>query len=130
MNCTKGAATPRLPGAEAEKRHLGARSELDARIHHLVPIGHGPDCPDARDAPSHCRSPRVWHTKVRDERQRVNAGSKEVILSTDQYDHVVADEKRTGFIAGGPRRARNEGEGFWAFLRDWIASLFSVDRRM
>jgi hypothetical protein len=42
----------------------------------------------------------------------------------------MADEKRAGFIAGGPRRARNEGEGFWAFLRDWIASLFRVDRRM
>jgi hypothetical protein len=57
-------------------------------------------------------------------------GSNEVIRSTDHYDHVVADEKQAGFIAGGPRRARNEGEGFWAFLRAWIASLFSVDRRM
>jgi hypothetical protein len=42
----------------------------------------------------------------------------------------MADEKRAEFIAGGARRARNEGEGFWAFLRDWIASLFRVDRRM
>jgi hypothetical protein len=42
---------------------------------------------------------------------------------------IVSDEK-TRFIAGGPRRVRAEGEGFWAFLRGWIASLFSVDRRM
>jgi len=42
----------------------------------------------------------------------------------------MADEKRAGFIAGGPRRARKEGEGFWTFLRDWVASLFRVDRRM
>ena len=49
---------------------------------------------------------------------------------TDHYDRLMADEKRAGFIAGGPRRARHEGEGFWAFLRDWIASLFRVDRRM
>jgi hypothetical protein len=42
----------------------------------------------------------------------------------------MADEKREGFIAGGPHRARAEGEGFWAFLRNWIASLFRVDRRM
>lgn len=42
----------------------------------------------------------------------------------------VTDEKQARFIAGGPRRARHEGEGFWAFLRDWIASLFRVDRRM
>lgn len=48
----------------------------------------------------------------------------------DHYDRVMADEKQAGFIVGGPRRARNEGEGFWAFLRDWIASLFRVDRRM
>jgi hypothetical protein len=51
-------------------------------------------------------------------------------LSAADYDRVMADEERPGFIAGGPRRARKEGEGFWAFLRDWIASLFSVDRRM
>jgi hypothetical protein len=50
--------------------------------------------------------------------------------STDHYDRVMADEKRAGFIAGGPRRARNEGEGFWAFLRNWIASFFRLDRRM
>jgi hypothetical protein len=50
--------------------------------------------------------------------------------STDHYHPVMADEKRAGFIAGGPRRARNEGEGFWAFLRDRIAGLFRVDRRM
>jgi hypothetical protein len=43
---------------------------------------------------------------------------------------AVNDEKHSRFIAGGPRRARAEGEGFWAFLRGWIASLFSVDRRM
>ncbi|HEU5489186.1 MAG TPA: hypothetical protein VFU84_00205 [Gaiellaceae bacterium] len=42
----------------------------------------------------------------------------------------MADEKHTGFIAGGPHRARKDGEGFWAFLRDWIAGLFRVDRRM
>ena len=42
----------------------------------------------------------------------------------------VTDEKHTRFIAGGPRRARQEGEGFWAFLRGWLASLFSVDRRL
>src|SRR5687767_15629358 len=30
--------------------------------------------------------------------------------STDHYDRAMADEKRAGFIAGGPRRARNEGE--------------------
>jgi hypothetical protein len=34
------------------------------------------------------------------------------------------------FIAGGPRRARQENEGFWAFLRGWIGSLFGVDRRL
>jgi len=39
-------------------------------------------------------------------------------------------DDRVGFIAGGPRRSRREGEGFWAFLRDWVASLFRVDRRM
>jgi hypothetical protein len=50
--------------------------------------------------------------------------------SPTHYDRVMADEKRAGFIAGGPRRSRNEGEGFWTFLRDWIASLFRVDRRM
>jgi len=42
----------------------------------------------------------------------------------------VSDEHRARFIAGGPRRARREGEGFWAFLRGWIASLFRVDRRL
>lgn len=56
--------------------------------------------------------------------------AEDICRSTDHYDRVVADEKRARFIAGGPRRARNEGEGFWAFLRDWIASLFRVDRRM
>lgn len=55
---------------------------------------------------------------------------KHIDPSTDDYDRVMADEKRAGFIAGGPRRARNEGEGFWAFLRDWVTSLFRVDRRM
>ena len=48
----------------------------------------------------------------------------------DHYDRVMAEDKRAGFVAGGPRRARNEGESFWAFLRHWIASLFRVDRRM
>ena len=43
---------------------------------------------------------------------------------------TMADEKQSGFIAGGPRRARNEGRGFWGFLREWIASLFRIDRRM
>lgn len=44
---------------------------------------------------------------------------------------VVSDEKKhTGFIAGGPRRVRGEGEGFWSFLRGWIVSLFRVDRRL
>lgn len=42
----------------------------------------------------------------------------------------MTNEKHTGFVAGGPRRARAEGEGFWSFLRGWIASLFGVDRRM
>jgi hypothetical protein len=59
-----------------------------------------------------------------------SGGPKDICRSTDQYDRVMADEKRAGFIAGGPRRARNDGKGFWAFLRDWIASLFRVDRRM
>lgn len=58
------------------------------------------------------------------------SGPKDICRSTDHYDRVMADQKRAGFIAGGPRRARNEGEGFWTFLRDWIASLFRVDRRM
>jgi hypothetical protein len=61
---------------------------------------------------------------------RGHQGPKDICRSTDHYDRVMADEKRAGFIAGGPRRARNEGESFWAFLRDWIASLFRVDRRM
>ena len=55
---------------------------------------------------------------------------KGVTRSTDNYDPLMADEKQTGFIAGGPRRARKEGEGFWVFVRDWIASFFRVDRRM
>jgi hypothetical protein len=50
--------------------------------------------------------------------------------ATDDYDRVMADEKQAGFIAGGPHRARKDGEGFWAFLRGWIAGLFRVDRRM
>ena len=54
----------------------------------------------------------------------------EVSVAEGHYDRVMADEKQAGFIAGGPRRARNGGEGFLAFLRDWIASLFRVDRRM
>lgn len=53
-----------------------------------------------------------------------------IYRSTDNYDRLMADEKRAGFIAGGPRRARKEGEGFWIFLRGWIANLFRVDRRM
>jgi hypothetical protein len=42
----------------------------------------------------------------------------------------VSDEKQARFIAGGPRRVRGDGEGFWSFVRGWIASLFSVDRRL
>ncbi|HYI73835.1 MAG TPA: hypothetical protein VEW90_01090 [Gaiellaceae bacterium] len=42
----------------------------------------------------------------------------------------MSDKRHAGFVAGGPRRVRAEGEGFWAFLRGWIASLFTVDRRM
>jgi len=34
------------------------------------------------------------------------------------------------FIAGGPRRIRQENESFWAFLLGWIGSLFRVDRRL
>jgi hypothetical protein len=56
--------------------------------------------------------------------------ARNVCPSTDHYDRAMADDKRPGFIAGGPRRARNEEEGFWAFLRDWVASIFRVDRRM
>jgi hypothetical protein len=41
------------------------------------------------------------------------------------YDRIVSDKRR----AGCPGRGRNEGEGFWAFLRDWIASLFRVDEQ-
>jgi hypothetical protein len=44
--------------------------------------------------------------------------------------NTVSDERQARFIAGGPRRVRHEGEGFWAFLLGWIASLFRVDRRM
>jgi hypothetical protein len=55
---------------------------------------------------------------------------EDICLPTDHYDRVMADEERAGFIAGGPRRARNEGEGLLAFLRDWLASLFRVDRRV
>ena len=47
-----------------------------------------------------------------------------------RYPRPVSDPKRAGFIAGGPRRTRGEGEGLWSFLRGWIASLFRVDRRM
>jgi len=43
---------------------------------------------------------------------------------------AVGEERHTRFIAGGPRRVRGEGEGLWSFLRGWIASLFTVDRRM
>jgi len=39
----------------------------------------------------------------------------------------VTDDR---FIAGGPRRERKDGEGFWAFLVGWIAALFQVDRRL
>jgi hypothetical protein len=46
-----------------------------------------------------------------------------------RYPRPVS-EKHSRFVAGGPRRVRAEGEGFWAFLRGWIASLFTVDRRM
>ncbi|HET8969299.1 MAG TPA: hypothetical protein VFN06_07720 [Gaiellaceae bacterium] len=42
----------------------------------------------------------------------------------------MTDEKHARFIAGGPRRVRGEDEGFWAFLRGWIASFFRVDQRL
>ena len=34
------------------------------------------------------------------------------------------------FIAGGPRRVRQENESFWAFLLGWVGSLFRVDRKL
>jgi hypothetical protein len=37
---TRGGATPRLPRAKPEKRHLPARSELDALIGYQPPRAH------------------------------------------------------------------------------------------
>jgi hypothetical protein len=42
----------------------------------------------------------------------------------------MTEDKQSGFIAGGPRRARRDDEGFWAFVWGWVVNLFKVDRRL
>jgi hypothetical protein len=68
-------------------------------------------------------------SSIREQRSGgISAGAH--LLVDKHYDRAMADEKRAGFVAGGPRRTRSDGAGFWAFLRDWITTLFGVDRRM